>query len=406
MAEFDSIVVVGAGQAGAWTVDTLRREGFKGRIVLIGEEAHVPYERPPLSKGILAGRQEPDSCHLHGRRHYHEIGVELVLGVRAERLDREGQKVELSNGEAVAYDRLVLATGSRVRRLSLPGVEFPGVCYLRTLDESLALGARLRDGARVVLVGGGYIGMEVAATARGRGCRVTVVELQERVMARVVPDEIGRYLEAVHRDQGAEILTGLGVEGFERRGEDLAVLTGDGRALAADAIVVGIGIQPNVELAQDAGLEVDDGVLVDEFGRSSDPHILAAGDVARHFNPLLGRRVRLESWQNAQNQAIAVARGLCGGSAPYGEVPWFWSDQYDLNIQIAGLPEAWGTIVVRGEMAEGKFIAINLEDGLVTGAVAVNAPRDLRFARRLIETKRPVTAEVLADISVPLKKLL
>jgi NADPH-dependent 2,4-dienoyl-CoA reductase/sulfur reductase-like enzyme len=170
--------------------------------------------------------------------------------------------------------------------------------------------------------------------------------------------------------------------------------------------VVGIGIQPNVELAQDAGLEVDDGVLVDEFGRSSDPHILAAGDVARHSNPLLGRRVRLESWQNAQNQAIAVARGLCGGSEPYGEVPWFWSDQYDLNIQIAGLPEAWGTIVVRGEMAEGKFIALNLEDGLVTGAVAVNAPRDLRFARRLIETKRPVTAEALADISVPLKKLL
>jgi thioredoxin reductase len=273
MADIDSIVVVGAGQAGAWTVDTLRREGFKGRIVLIGEEAHVPYERPPLSKGILAGRQEPDSCHLHGRQHYHEIGVELVLGVRAERLDREGQKVELSNGEAVAYDRLVLATGSRVRRLALPGAELPGVCYLRTLDESLALGARLRDGARVVLVGGGYIGMEVAATARGRGCRVTVVELQERVMARVVPDEIGRYLEAVHRDQGAEILTGLGVEGFERRGEDLAVLTGDGRALAADAIVVGIGIQPNVELAQDAGLEVDDGVLVDEFGRSSDPHL-------------------------------------------------------------------------------------------------------------------------------------
>jgi NADPH-dependent 2,4-dienoyl-CoA reductase/sulfur reductase-like enzyme len=210
----------------------------------------------------------------------------------------------------------------------------------------------------------------------------------------------------VHRENGVEILTGLGVEGFERRGEELAVLTSDGRALAADTIVVGIGIQPNVELAREAGLEVDDGVLVDEFGRSSDPQILAAGDVARHFNPLLGRRIRLESWQNAQNQAIVVAKGLCGGTEPYGEIPWFWSDQYDLNIQIAGLPEAWGPIVVRGDMAEGKFVAINLEDGLVTGAVAVNSPRDLRFARRLIETKQPVTAEALVDISVPLKNLL
>jgi 3-phenylpropionate/trans-cinnamate dioxygenase ferredoxin reductase subunit len=406
MAEIDSIVVVGAGQAGGWAVDTLRREGFAGRVVLIGEEAQVPYERPPLSKGVLAGRQDPESCYLKPRQHYEEIGVELILGVRAERLDREGQRVELSKGEAVAYDRLILATGSRVRRLALPGAELPGVCYLRTLDESLALAARLRDGARAVLVGGGYIGMEVAATARGRGCRVTVVELQDRVMARVVPDELGRYLEAVHRENGVEILTGLGVEGFERRGEELAVLTSDGRALAADTIVVGIGIQPNVELAREAGLEVDDGVLVDEFGRSSDPQILAAGDVARHFNPLLGRRIRLESWQNAQNQAIVVAKGLCGGTEPYGEIPWFWSDQYDLNIQIAGLPEAWGPIVVRGDMAEGKFVAINLEDGLVTGAVAVNSPRDLRFARRLIETKQPVTAEALVDISVPLKNLL
>jgi 3-phenylpropionate/trans-cinnamate dioxygenase ferredoxin reductase subunit len=208
MVEIDSIVVVGAGQAGGWAVDTLRREGFAGRVVLIGEEAQVPYERPPLSKGVLAGRQDPESCHLKSRQHYEEIGVELILGVRAERLDRERQRVELSKGEAVAYDRLILTTGSRVRRLSLPGAELPGVCYLRTLDESLALAARLRDGARAVLVGGGYIGMEVAATARGRGCRVTVVELQDRVMARVVPDELGRYLEAVHRDQGVEILAG------------------------------------------------------------------------------------------------------------------------------------------------------------------------------------------------------
>jgi 3-phenylpropionate/trans-cinnamate dioxygenase ferredoxin reductase subunit len=406
MAEIDSIVVVGAGQAGAWAVETLGREGFAGRIVLVGEEAHLPYERPPLSKGVLAGTQEPDSCRLIPGERYEEIGAELVLGVRAERVDREVRRVELSNGEAVAYDRLILATGSRVRRLSLPGAELPGVHYLRTLDESLDLGARLREGARVVLVGGGYIGMEVAATARGRGCQVTVVELQDRVMARVVPDEIGRYLEGVHRDKGVEILTGLGVESFERRGGDLAVLTSDGRALAADAIVVGIGIQPNLELAQDAGLEVEDGVLVDEFGRSSDPNIFAAGDVARHYNPVLGRRIRLESWQNAQNQGIAVARGLCGSGEPYGEIPWFWSDQYDLNIQIAGMPEAWGTIVIRGQMAERKFLAVNLEDDLVTGVVAINSGRDLRFARRLMETKQPVTAEALADPSVPLKKLL
>ena len=406
MAKTEQIVVVGAGQAGGWVVETLRAEGFDGRLTLVGEESHVPYEHPPLSKGLLAGAQEPASCALKARAHYDERDVTLRLGVTAERLDRERRLVALSDGDALPYDRLVLATGSRVRRLPLPGADLPGIFYLRTLDDSLAIRAHLKPTARLVLVGGGYIGLEVAATARKRGCAVTIVELQERVMARVVPDEIGDFLERVHRTEGVEILTGLGVAGFERRGDKLAVLTGNGRVLAADAVVIGVGIQPNQEIARDAGLATDDGIVVDEFGRSSDRRITAVGDVARHFNPLLGRRIRLESWQNAQNQAIAVARAMLGGKAPYAEVPWFWSDQYDLNIQIAGLPEAWGPVVLRGDPADRKFTAFCLQDGRLAGAIAVNSPRDLRIARGLIETGRQVSAAALVDPSVALKSLL
>ncbi|MBI3709509.1 MAG: FAD-dependent oxidoreductase [Proteobacteria bacterium] len=404
MTAAESIVIVGAGQAGGWVAATLRNEGFTGRVVLVGEESYAPYERPPLSKSLLAGERPIEKCYIRPPVFYTERDVDLRLGTRVEEIDTVRRRIALSDGERLAYDKLVFATGARVRRLKLPGAELPGLHYLRTIDDCLAIRAALKPGARVVLVGGGYIGLEVAATARKLGCAVVIVEMQRMVMARIVPEGISRYLAELHRGHGVEILTEVGVAGFER-GSPLRVCCDGGRNFDADLVVVGVGIEPNVELARAAGIATEDGVVVDEFGRSAVPGIYAAGDVARHFNPLLGRHIRLESWQNAQNQAIAVARGLCGKPVAYGEVPWFWSDQFDLKIQIVGLPERWGEVVLRGDMAANRFTAFSLADGIVNAAIAVNTPLDIRFARKFIAERQRLAPSALADPQIPLKTL-
>ena len=304
------------------------------------------------------------------------------------------------------YDKLLLATGSAVRRLLLPGAELGGVHVLRGIEDSLAIRDALRPGARIVIVGGGYIGLEVAAAAATRECEVTVIEVLESLLARVMTAEMGDYFARLHRAHGVVVRLGTGVTAFEGAERVERVRLGDDSAVAAEAVVIAVGVVPETALAAAAGLEIGNGIAVDEYTRTSDPNVFAAGDATDHPNPVLGRRVRLESWQNAQNQAIAAARAMCGEAEPYAEVPWFWSDQYDVNLQMLGLPDAESDSVVRGEMGSEAFTIFEVREDRVLAATAVNGARDIAVARRLIAQKRRVEPARLADVATPLRALL
>jgi 3-phenylpropionate/trans-cinnamate dioxygenase ferredoxin reductase subunit len=401
-----TIVIVGAGQAGGWAAQTLRKEGFAGRVVLVGAEAHPPHERPPLSKAVLAGEAAPDSTRLQKPEAFDALELDWRPGVRVARIDRAGKRLELAGGELLAYDKLILCTGGRARTLPIPGADLPGVFTLRTIDDALALAPRLQPGRTVAVVGGGWIGLEVAATARKQGAEVVVVETQSRLCERTVPREISDHLLALHQGHGSEVLLGAGVAAFGRSdGGRLAVTLADGSVLACDTIVVGVGMLPNDELARAAGLACDGGVLVDAQCRTSDPDILAAGDVAVAPNPWAGRPLRLESWQNAQEQGIAAARSALGLAVDYQPLPWFWSDQHGMNLQIYGIPQPTHRLVVRGTPGADSFVLFYLDGDVVQAALGPNAAKDLRFARRLIEQRKPVDAGRLADIGVPMAKL-
>jgi len=400
------IVIVGAGQAGGWAAKTLRAEGYKGRIVLVGDEPHPPHERPPLSKAVLAGQSEPDVCHLFKPEALAELVLEHATGERATAIDRQARTVTTDAGRRLQYDRLILATGSRVRTLAIPGADLPGVFYLRTIADALALRERLTTGARFLVVGGGWIGLEAAATARKRGAAVTVLEAADRLCARAASPELSAFLGQLHAGHGVDVRVGAGLETLRNApaGGIVAVLA-DGTELAADTVLIGVGIVPNVELARDAGLDVKNGIVVDDQGRTSDPNIFAAGDVADQPGARLGRRVRLESWQNAQDQAIVAAKAALGGDARHDPLPWFWSDQYEANIQILGMPERWPEAVLRGDPTSDSFSLFYLRDAAIEAVVSINAPRDLRAARRLIEQGKTVRAADLADRAVNLQKL-
>jgi 3-phenylpropionate/trans-cinnamate dioxygenase ferredoxin reductase subunit len=401
-----TIVIIGAGQAGGWAAQTLRKVGFAGQIVLIGDELHPPHERPPLSKAVLAGEAAPQSTWLQKSDAFDALALEWRPGTKVTRIDRAAKQLELADGETLVYDKLILCTGGRARTLPVPGADGPGVHTLRKIDDALALAPLLKPGRHVVVVGGGWIGLEVAATARKRGADVVVVEAQSRLCERTVPSEISEHLLALHRTHGTRVLLGAGVSGFSA-GDDgrSAVTLADGSVLACDAIVVGVGLVPNDELARDAGLACDGGVIVDARCRTSDPDVLAAGDVAVADNPWAGRRLRLESWQNAQEQGIAAARSALGLEVDYRPLPWFWSDQYGMNLQIYGIPTPSLRVVLRGVAGSDSFVLFYLEGDVVKAAIGPNAARDLRFARRLIEQRKPVDLQRLADVTVPMSKL-
>jgi 3-phenylpropionate/trans-cinnamate dioxygenase ferredoxin reductase component len=401
-----TIVIVGAGQAGGWAAQTLRKEGFAGRLVLIGDETHPPHERPPLSKAVLAGEAAPDSTRLMKSEAFDALALEWRGGARVTRLDRAAKRLDMADGETLAYDKLILCTGGRARTLAIPGADGPGVHTLRTIDDALALAPLLKPGNSVVVVGGGWIGLEVAATARKKGADVVVVEAQSRLCERTVPREISEHLLALHGAHGTRVILGAGVTGFASSGDGRSTVTlADGSTLSCDAIVVGVGLVPNDELAREAGLECDGGVLVDSRCRTSDPDILAAGDVAVTPNPWAGRRLRLESWQNAQDQGIAAARSALGLEVDYQPLPWFWSDQYGMNLQIYGIPTPSLRVVVRGVAGSDSFVLFYVDGDVIKAAIGPNAARDLRFARRLIEQRKPVDLQRLADIGIPMSKL-
>jgi 3-phenylpropionate/trans-cinnamate dioxygenase ferredoxin reductase subunit len=401
-----TIVIVGAGQAGGWAAQTLRNEGFTGRLVLIGEEAHPPHERPPLSKAVLSGEAAPDSTRLQKTETFEALALEWRPRCRVTRLDRAAKRLELAGGETLGYDKLILCTGGRARTLAVPGADSAAIHTLRTIEDALALAPVLRPGRCVVVVGGGWIGLEVAATARRKGAEVVVVEAQRRLCERTVPREISEHLLALHRTHGTRVILGAGIVGFASRSDGRSIVRlADGQALECDAIVVGVGMVPNDELAREAGLACDGGVIVDAQCRTSDPDIFAAGDVTVTPNPWAGRRLRLESWQNAQEQAIAAARSALGLEVDYAPLPWFWSDQYAMNLQIYGVPSASHEVIARGVPGSDSFVLFYLDGDIVKAALGANAAKDLRFARRLIEQRKPVDPKCLADVGVPMSKI-
>jgi 3-phenylpropionate/trans-cinnamate dioxygenase ferredoxin reductase subunit len=401
-----TFVVIGAGQAGGWGAKTLRDQGFTGRIVLIGDEPHPPHERPPLSKDVLMGVKPPESTHLFPADKFAAANIEQRPGVAVTKIDRAQKRLELSNGETLAYDRLLLAMGSRVRKLNLPGSDLAGINYLRSIEDSLAIKKDLQPGAQMLVVGGGWIGLEAAAAGRKAGIHVTVIEAADQLCGRALPPGLGGYLHDLHSRHGVVVRLKAGLKGFAGAGKVERALLSSGEELPVTTAVIGIGILPNVELARDAGLAVDDGIVVDEFGRTSDPDIFAAGDVTKHPNQFLGRKVRLESWANAQNQAIAAAKAMLDKPEVYNEIPWFWSDQFNVNLQVLGLPSKFDRIVMRGERAKDQFLEFFLLGNKIEAVAAINSPRDLRFAKRAMQQNKDVDAARLEDVSVSLQEIL
>ena len=398
----DHLVIVGGGQAAAQAVQSLRQQNFAGAITLLSDEPYPPYQRPPLSKKYFAGELARERLVLRPAAFYAEKGVALELGARVEELEPAARRVRLRDGRTLAYDRLLLATGSRARALPVPGVDLAGVHYFRTITDVDSILASLTPGARVLLVGAGYIGLEVAASARQRGFDVMILEAAERVMSRTVSAEVSAFYDACHRAAGVTIHCGAGVKAFLGGDRVTAVETSDGRKFACDVAIVGIGIEPNVELAARAGLECSNGIVVDEFARTADPNIVAAGDCTNHPLPLLERRVRLESVPNAIHQAKVAAATLLGSPSPYSEVPWFWSDQYDLKLQIAGLSTGYDEVVLRGDPAARSFAAFYLRAGQLLAVDAINSPREFIAGKKLVASRARVAPHVLRDPTIDL----
>jgi 3-phenylpropionate/trans-cinnamate dioxygenase ferredoxin reductase component len=377
-------VIIGGGQAGGWAAKTLRDNGFVGGIVLISEEPHPPYERPPLSKAVLTAAKPPESCYLWSRDRLRELSIDLVSGASAVFVDRKSGQVLLSNGRAVPYDRLLMATGARPRSLSCPGADLPGVRYLRTIQDSLAIGASMAAGGRLLVVGGGWIGLEVAASAASKGVPVTLVESSDRLCGRSLPVSLSSYFLELHRAHGVDIRLNATLSSLAGRGHVERVHFADGTTLEVSTAVVGIGIEPNVELAVECGLQVGNGIIVDDRACTSDPDIFAAGDVANQPFVMTGGRMRFESWKNAQDHGIAAAKSMLGHEPGTRDIPWFWSDQYDVNFQMLGLPPVGSVIYQKGQPLVGSFVQYFVDDSRLCAVAVVNSPRDLRDAKRAI----------------------
>lgn len=396
----DLHVVVGAGQAGAHAAMAMRRAGFAGRIVLVGAEAVEPYDRPPLSKDFIVAHEEPRLAYHFAPATYEEKRIELLMGTRVESVDPREGRIHTTSGAPLPFDRLILATGSRARRPAIPGAE--RIMVLRTLEDARAIRARLLPGMKVVCIGAGVIGLEMASSARARGCEVTVLDVAPSVMSRSIDAALARLVEDLHRRAGVRFLFSIEVE----RVDEAGVVLADGARLPADIVIAGVGIERNVELAVAAGIDVGRGIKVDGSGWTSAEGILAAGEVAEYFSARAGRHLLSESWQHAQDHGALVGRVAAGLAETYDPVAWFWSDQHGVNIQMAGAMIGT-TTVFRGDPASESFSIFSLDDGLrVVGAVGFNAGRDIAAARRLIGDGRPVDPARLGDTAVSLRDLL
>ncbi|MEB0057014.1 NAD(P)/FAD-dependent oxidoreductase [Variovorax sp. LG9.2] len=402
----ETIVIVGGGQAGGWAAQTLRTKGFAGRIVLVGDEAHRPYERPPLSKAVLSGHAMVESTYLQKPEAFEALQLDWRQNVGVTAIDRRSRTVRLTQGEPISYDKLILCTGGRARSLNIPGANLPGVFMLRSIKDAEKLGAALVADKRLLVIGGGWIGLEVASTARKKGLDVTIVEASERLCERTVPPGVSDYLLRLHTSHGVRVELGAGIERLAPSASGVLIaMLSDGREVEADVVLISVGLVANDELARAAGLACDGGVSVDSQCRTSDPDIFAAGDVAVWHSKWAGRHMRLESWQNAQEQGIAAACAVLGMDVDHQPLPWFWSDQFDVNLQIYGMPAPAHQTVLRGNANSNAFVMFFLDHGKVAAALGPNSARDLRFARRLIERGTLVDPALLADVEMPLSKL-
>lgn len=390
-----SIVVIGAGQAGLQTIMSLRQTGYEGDITLVGDEAFLPYQRPPLSKAYLSGNMERERLFLKPDEFFTENNVTLKLNTSVESLDAAAKSVTLSNGETLSFEYAVIATGSRPRLLNVPGRELTNIFDLRGMADIDAMQPHFVEGKKLVVVGGGYIGLEAAAVAAGMGLSVHVLEAAPRLLARVAEPEISDFYTRIHQAHGVTLVTESQMTGFVGDGAVSGVEMADGSIIDADIVITGIGILPNVEIAETAGLAVENGIVVNEVGQTSDAHIFAAGDCTSHPNDLLGRTMRLESVPNAIEQGKAVASAICGTPKPYHQVPWFWSDQYDVKLQIAGVPTQIDSKVLRGDDSSNSFAWFYFTGDKLTGVTAINRPAEFMAGRMLIE--KSLKGELSAD---------
>jgi 3-phenylpropionate/trans-cinnamate dioxygenase ferredoxin reductase subunit len=400
------VVILGAGHAGGSAAAALRHFGHAGPIALVGEEPLLPYQRPPLSKAWLKGEADEEELQLRPPSFYAEHDIAVRLGITATCIDRSAKQVTLSDGEVLPYDFLIIATGARARRLSLPGAEMVRTLELRSQADAERLKASIAPGKRLAIVGGGYVGLEVAASARALGAEATVIEREPRILARVACPLLSEFFTAYHHKQGVRFELDAAVEALDGKdGEVTAVRLGDGRSIPCDLVLIGVGALPNQELAEEAGLPCHHGIVVDEEARTADPAIFAIGDVTRRPLPLYGRSFRLESVPNALEQAKQAAAAITGHKPPPHEVPWFWSDQYDLKLQIAGLPFDVEDLVVRGDPANARFAVFHMKGDAIQAVEAINSPAEFMGGKLLIASQKPVSREKLADPAVSMKEV-
>jgi 3-phenylpropionate/trans-cinnamate dioxygenase ferredoxin reductase component len=399
-------VVVGSSLAGGTAAATLREEGFDGRVILIGEEPQAPYERPPLSKEYLRGEQPFEDALVRPRDFYASNDIDTLFGTRATRLNPVDKTIELSGSDRVRYDKVLIATGSRNRRLPIPGLDLEGVYGLRTVEDCDRIRGEIRPGRRAAVVGMGFIGSEIASSLRQLGVEVVVIEAGKVPLHRVLGEEVGRIMEHIHRDHGVDMIFEEQVSGFEGRGRVERIVTQSGRRIECDFAVVGVGVEPVVDVVMGSGIEVDNGLVVDEYCRTNAEGVFAAGDVTNHYHPIFKQRMRVEHWHNALNQGAAAARNMIGMGSVYDGIHWFWSDQYDYNLQYVGFHKDWDKLVVRGSLENRDFIAFYVKDGLIAAAIGMNRGRDIRRATALIKARAAVETNQLRDDDVDLRKLV
>jgi 3-phenylpropionate/trans-cinnamate dioxygenase ferredoxin reductase component len=396
----DGLVIVGASLGGAKAAEGARSQGWTRPIRLVGSELHMPYERPPISKDVLIGRKAPVTASVHDGGFYVGNDIDLLLGGTVTRIDLTERTVELNGERQLRFAKLILATGSSPRRLTLDNVELPEVFYLRTLDDSLAIRDRLLPGSRLAVIGASWIGTEVASSARQRGSEVVMIDPLSTPLERVLGPEVGRYFDELHRGHGVDMRMGVGVDAIEGSDHVTGVRLADGNVVSVDTVVVGIGVTPNVDLARHAGLSVAGGVLVDSALVASHPDVYAVGDIAEAQHPIFGGRIRVEHWANALNQGLMAGSNAAGAAGIYDRIPYFYSDQYDMGMEYSGWPVPWDNVAFRGAPDDGKFVVFYLKDGRVVGGANINVWDVNEFVQALIRTGAPVNLEVLTDPSV------
>ncbi|MDO8414965.1 MAG: FAD-dependent oxidoreductase [Agitococcus sp.] len=399
-------IIIGASHAAAQLTTSLRQEGWEGDILVIGDEPYLPYHRPPLSKTFLSGDKTIEDLFIRPAAFYEKNNIQFKQG-HVTAINRAQQTLTLSDGTNLSYDKLALCMGARVRKASIVGEELAGVHYLRNIADVKGIQPYVAKDKRAVIIGGGYIGLETAAALRKQGMDVVVLEMADRILQRVTAPELSEFYTRIHREEGVKIHTGISVSAIVGDGRVEKVICSNGAEFPADVVIIGVGVLPNVELAQEAGIEVDNGIIVDEFCRTNDAHIVAAGDCANHFNAIYGRRMRLESVPNASEQGKTAAASLCGLTKAYKSLPWFWSDQYDLKLQIAGLSQGYDQVVVRGDkLASRSFAAFYFKDGHLIAADCINRPQEFMLSKKIITEGIVIEPSRLADETISVKEML